>query len=265
MDENKLRRRNEELCRHNEAYVECCYCHKMFRYGDHPSNNKAHHNFCCDDHRNKFIASFSSGNTKTGVCIECGTETTVNVHTPANHILCAECRGVYDQCRGRRIRKNNRNTLRTKRNPLRKPHKRPTTYCKVCGKETNNHTTFCSSDCSLKYRYTDYIMRWKLGLEDGMAGSCGISGYIRRYIFAKYENKCARCGWSEVNKFSKRIPLQIGHIDGNYRNNREENLILLCPNCHSLTPTYMGLNRGHGRKERYFRDEKFKRIRNRHL
>ena len=37
------------------------------------------------------------------------------------------------------------------------------------------------------------------------------------------------------------------HIDGNSKNNKEENLTLLCPNCHSLTKTYKGANRGNGR------------------
>ena len=40
---------------------------------------------------------------------------------------------------------------------------------------------------------------------------------------------------------------QIEHIDGNYKNNAEDNLILLCPNCHSLTSTYKGANLNHGR------------------
>lgn len=263
INENKLRKHNEDLCRHDESHVECCYCHKMFRYGNHPSNNKSHHNFCCDDHRNKFVASFSRGNTKTGVCIECGKEVVADVHTPASHIMCSECRSVYDQCRRRHIGKNN-NTPRTKKNLVQKTHRRPVTYCKVCGKETKNHTLFCSSECSLRHRYADYIKRWKLGIEDGMAGGCGVSGYIRRYLFEKYGNKCARCGWAEVNETSKRIPLQIDHIDGDYRNNREENLILLCPNCHSLTPTYMGLNRGHGRKERYLHDDEFRNVMKHH-
>ena len=39
----------------------------------------------------------------------------------------------------------------------------------------------------------------------------------------------------------------VDHIDGNSDNNSEENLRLICPNCHSLTSTYRGANRGHGR------------------
>ena len=33
-------------------------------------------------------------------------------------------------------------------------------------------------------------------------------------------------------------------------NNKRENLAVLCPNCHSITPTYKALNMGHGRKHR---------------
>ena len=39
-------------------------------------------------------------------------------------------------------------------------------------------------------------------------------------------------------------------MDGNYLNNLESNLILLCPNCHSLTQTYKGANRNNGRAQR---------------
>jgi hypothetical protein len=38
------------------------------------------------------------------------------------------------------------------------------------------------------------------------------------------------------------IPLELDHIDGNNDNNGIENLRLLCPNCHALTPTYRGKN-----------------------
>ena len=78
-----------------------------------------------------------------------------------------------------------------------------------------------------------------------MRGEYQISSYIKKYIFEKYDNKCALCGWGKIN-----IPLEIEHIDGNYKNNNEENLTLLCPNCHSLTSTYKGANLNHGRSSR---------------
>jgi len=31
---------------------------------------------------------------------------------------------------------------------------------------------------------------------------------------------------------------QVNHIDGNKENNHLSNVRILCPNCHSLTPTY---------------------------
>ena len=46
------------------------------------------------------------------------------------------------------------------------------------------------------------------------------------------EYKCECCGMSEW--LGKPIPLELHHINGNHYDNRLENLILLCPNCHSL-------------------------------
>ena len=77
-----------------------------------------------------------------------------------------------------------------------------------------------------------------------------ISMHIKAYLFKKFDKKCAKCGWGEINPYTNSIPLEIDHIDGNYKNNFEDNLILLCPNCHSLTETYKGANINHGRKSR---------------
>jgi len=74
---------------------------------------------------------------------------------------------------------------------------------------------------------------------------------IRDYIFEKYDNKCARCGWDEINQVTGRPPLEIDHIDGDAENAWEDNLILLCPNCHALTPTWKALNKGNAKKDRY--------------
>lgn len=98
--------------------------------------------------------------------------------------------------------------------------------------------------------YEEYIGRWKRGEETGQRGKEAISAYVRRYLFEKYESKCCECGWSKVNPTTNKVPLEVEHIDGDWTNNKEENLKLLCPNCHALTPTYRSLNKGKGRKVR---------------
>jgi hypothetical protein len=50
------------------------------------------------------------------------------------------------------------------------------------------------------------------------------------------ENKCEMCGLNEW--MGKPIVLELHHIDSNRYNNELENLQILCPNCHSLTPNH---------------------------
>jgi hypothetical protein len=126
-----------------------------------------------------------------------------------------------------------------------------TKKCKHCdGDLSRGDVLYCSNKCQADYQYKAYIDRWKKGQETGITGKYYTSKHIRRYLFEKYDNKCAKCGWSETNKFSGKIPLEIEHIDGDYRNCLEENFTLLCPNCHSLTKTYKGANKGKGRANR---------------
>lgn len=73
---------------------------------------------------------------------------------------------------------------------------------------------------------------------------------IKRYLIWKYGEECSRCGWNQRHPKTGKVPVEVEHLDGNFANNDLTNVTLLCPNCHSLTSTYRGLNRGKGRAER---------------
>ena len=132
--------------------------------------------------------------------------------------------------------------------------------CKNCQNDINRAgKIYCNNQCQADYIFKTYIENWKQGLESGSRGKSAInlSAHVIRYIHQKYNQCCSICGWNELNTYTNRSPLEIEHIDGNSTNNIEENLILLCPNCHSLTKTYKNLNRGHGR---LWRREKYVKI-----
>jgi len=127
--------------------------------------------------------------------------------------------------------------------------------CKNCGnlitKEHYRKVSFCSIKCGCEWKQKELVRQWKANEISGSTSiRYEIREFVRHYLFEKYDNKCAICGWHEINPATGKIPLQVDHIDGNYTNNTESNLILLCPNCHSLTPTYGRLNLGHGRSHR---------------
>lgn len=127
-----------------------------------------------------------------------------------------------------------------------------TCYCLNCGKEMHKKqygTKYCSLTCQQEYQRKQYIERWKNGEENGLRGEYNLSKSIRKYLIEKHNYKCQKCGWGEENPHTHTIPLEIHHIDGDYTNNKEENLQVLCPNCHSLTETYKSHNKN-GRKER---------------
>ena len=62
------------------------------------------------------------------------------------------------------------------------------------------------------------------------------------------QDKCQICGWSQKAKGMQYSPCELHHIDGNPHNHKRDNLILICPNCHSLTDNYRSKNRATDKK-----------------
>ena len=59
---------------------------------------------------------------------------------------------------------------------------------------------------------------------------------MREPLIYERGKKCENCGLQEW--LDKPIKLEVHHIDGDKSNNVRENLLLLCPNCHSYTENY---------------------------
>jgi hypothetical protein len=59
---------------------------------------------------------------------------------------------------------------------------------------------------------------------------------IKTRLLQEREHRCECCGLKEW--LSQPITLELEHINGNRQDNDRDNLKLLCPNCHSQTPTW---------------------------
>jgi Bacterial regulatory proteins, luxR family len=61
------------------------------------------------------------------------------------------------------------------------------------------------------------------------------------------ENRCERCGIESW--LGEPLSMALHHVNGDGLDNRLENLVVLCPNCHAQTPNFSGRNRKIGRVE----------------
>ena len=129
--------------------------------------------------------------------------------------------------------------------------KLPRRKCKVCEKELDRpEKYYCNNKCQQDFQYLEYIRKWKLGEILGLNTLGIVTDPIRKYLRVRSENKCEWCGWNKKHPITGEVPLEAHHIDGISEHNTENNLAFICPNCHSLTETYRGRNRGKGRSNR---------------
>lgn len=167
-------------------------------------------------------------------CAHCGEAKVINRTIRTERFCSQSCSAAYNNARRKKKKKD---------------------LCVKCGKAVNRGgSKYCSSTCSAVDRSEALVKRWLNGEYDLAISSTGnIKPVIRRYLIAQAGNKCSKCGWNKLNPVTKKIPLTVDHTDGNLKNAHPKNLKVLCPNCHSLTPTYGHLNKGNGRRLNGFR------------
>lgn len=59
--------------------------------------------------------------------------------------------------------------------------------------------------------------------------------------------KCVRCG-NQGEWMGEKLVLQLDHINGINNDHRLENIRFMCPNCHSQTKTFGGINQKRSKK-----------------
>ena len=131
-------------------------------------------------------------------------------------------------------------------------------YCVNCGKPLEKHQTkFCCKECNVEFNYKEQIRLWQSGEIRGCDSTGAVSPYVRRYLLEKANYSCEQCGFNKNNEYTGLSILQLHHKDGDCYNNSEDNIEVLCPNCHCLTENFGSRNKNSTRVDRrtkYYRE-----------
>lgn len=171
-----------------------------------------------------------------------------------NPTICKNCNSTINYCKGIQNKKfcnikcstNYNNKLN--KNTI-EPH-----VCLNCNSTFNAYKTdrkFCSPKCSSDHVHKSTVQKWLNKEITGWTGKAKqLCGFVRKYLYSTRGTACSECGWDEKHPIDNLPLTEVDHIDGNAENCDPSNLRILCPNCHSMTPTYRARNKN-GRKDRY--------------
>lgn len=156
---------------------------------------------------------------------------------------CEHCGKIldWDHRRNKNCNKSCGGNSRVKKSFRGRTERRIHNKCRNCKKTLNNYNKWCSKSCQIVGMF----------MNNRKTGNTIGKKLVRKYLLLTREHICSQCQlttWRDVP-----IPLETHHKDGDHNNNEEENLELLCPNCHSLTDNYKSKNNGHGRDNRRIR------------
>jgi len=208
----------------------CRFCNQKFenhyQLGGHiVSHNKVKCEVCGKLIAKNTVTSHMKIHKNIKKCLQCGKKLIRRRNKFCNH----SCAAIY-----------NNKGVRRHGNPV-----NPSKKCLKCGDTVSNNKKFCDSKCRVEYNYDSRVEMWLSGklIGNKQCINNSVKSFVRKWMFRKAGNKCEKCGWNKVNEFSDKIPLTVHHKDGDSMNTVPDNIILLCPNCHSLTKNYGNLNK----------------------
>lgn len=133
-------------------------------------------------------------------------------------------------------------------------------YCQLPIRyEARHENTFCSRSCrasfcnrsrgSTKKEPARTFCRQETKRQEFALGLVTKRRTLRKLISSLVGPNCSSCG-QPPSWVGLPLTMTVDHLDGDAGNNLPANLRLLCPNCHSQTPTFCGRNLGRGRQAR---------------
>lgn len=110
-----------------------------------------------------------------------------------------------------------------------------------CNVMVTANRTYCSQACVRRKDYSAWLNGGDWAIATKPRG--GLLYTARSAYLERFGRFCSECDWSKPNPALGVVMVEVDHKDGDRYHNHVDNLRVLCPSCHSLTPTYRMLNR----------------------